>query len=363
MATAKKNTTPNPVEALAQARALVSQWEAEHEQAKEAAEDLFARLDGGDETVTGLDLATAEAEIKRTEHLLGMARKRIPAAERAVKLYEGRTNPVLAEYLHGIIEEHRFSFGLFGIPVEVVPQRPEKVTAPAAYLWQTEGADYDYKTGRQTGMVNLLVAVPSDGLDHVRQACSAAVHKLIRDAGRADVRDSVATYPDHFILSVHLVDLEPFMPVISEGSTTTGNDLAREVGGLAAVRSKQWIDDPRTGRMANTHTIMYRKPSGEVIAQTRDGDTVRRKVRVNFTVHGIHRNIDAGELAKFVDDAIEDVKGTFSAGLGRVESAKVTDRELTKVNAEVVAIVSGGYVARPALAVTAELILISKAAA
>ncbi|WP_200215401.1 hypothetical protein [Micromonospora coerulea] len=363
MATAKKNTTPNPIDALAEARALADQREAEHEQAKEAADELFARLDRGDASVSGLDLATAEAEIKRTEHLLSMARKQIPAAERAVKLYEGQTNPVLAEYLRAIIEEHRFNFGLFGVPIEVVPQRPEKLTAPAAYLYQVEGADYDTTTGHMTGTAHLLVTVPADGLDTIREACTTGIYKLVHHAGHAEVRDSLVMQPDHFVLSVYLKNLEPPMPVISERSTATGTTLAQRLGGLAALRSKQWIDDPRTGRMANTHTIMSGKHAGEVVSQARDGDTVRRKVRVQFTVHGIDRNIDFPELATFVDRAIEDVKGTFSAGLGRVESAKVTSREPAKVNAEVRAVISGGTIARPALAVTAELILISKAAA
>ncbi|MEV5765663.1 hypothetical protein AB0L34_14005 [Micromonospora sp. NPDC052213] len=351
MATAKKNTTPTPVEALAQALALVSQREAEHEQAKEAADELFARLDGGDETVTGLDLATAEAEIKRTEHLLGMARKRIPAAERAVKLYEGQTNPVLAEYLRSVIEENRFNFGLFGVPVEVVPQRPEKLTTPAAYLYQTEGADCDTKTGRMTGQVHLLVAVPADGLATIRDACGTAVYKLIRDAGHADVRDSIVVRPDHFVLSVFLKDLAPLMPVIEERSTATGITLARQVGGLAAVRSKQYVVDHRTDRWANVHTIMSRRESGEVVSQSRDGDTVRRKVRVQFIVHGINQDIDFPELSRFVAGGIEDTTGIFSPGLGRVESVKLASAEPTM------------FGDRRALDVTAEVTLTSKAAA
>lgn len=362
MATTKKNNTPTPAEALAEARALVARREAEHDQAKEAAAELFARLDVGDASVTGLDLATAEAEIKRTEHLLGMARKCVPAAERTVKLYEGQTNPVLAEYLRSIIEKHRFSFGLFGVPVEVVPQRPEKLTAPVAYLYQTEGADYDTATGRMTGTAHLLVAVPADGLGIVREACVTGIYKLVHHAGHAELRDSATVRPDHFVVSFHLKGLEPPMPVIKERSSATGRELAEKVGWLAAVRSKEYVVDPRTGRLANMHTIMCRHPSGEVVSQSRDGDTVRRKVRVRFTVHGIDRNIDPGELAKFVDGAIADAQGVFSAGLGRVESAKVIDRELAKVTTEVRAVVSDSYAARPALAVTAELILVSKAA-
>ncbi|RLQ08172.1 hypothetical protein EAD96_05190 [Micromonospora sp. BL1] len=351
MATAKKNTIPTPVEALAQARALVAEREAEHEQAEHSAAELFARLDSGDASVTGLDLATAEAEIKRTAHLLGMARKRIPAAERAVKLFEGQTNPVLAEYLRSVIEVNRFNFGMFGVPVEVVSQRPEKLTAPAAYLYQTEGVDYDTATGRMTGTVHLLVTVPADGLDTIKEACVAGIYKLVHHAGHAEVRDSVTTGPDHFVLSVFLKNLEPLMPVIEEQSSATGIGLAQQLGGLAATRSKEYVVDPRTDRLANIHTIMYRRASGEVVSQTRDGDTVRRKVRVQFIVHGIDRHVDIPELSQFVAAGVADADGIFSPGLGRVESVKVVDQKAT---------IFGD---RQALAITAEAIMISKAAA
>lgn len=356
MATAKKNTIPTPVDALAEAHALVAEREAEHEQAENSAAELFARLDAGDASVTGLDLATAEAEIKRAAHLLGMARKRIPAAERAVRLYEGQTNPVLAEYLRSVIVANQFNFGLFGVPVEVVPQRPEKLTAPAAYLYQTEGADYDTTTGRMTGTAHLLVTLPADGLDTVREACTAGIYKLVHHAGHAEVRDSIANGSGHFVLSVFLKNLEPAMPIITEKSTATGTTLARQFGGLAAVRSKEYVIDPRTDRWANVHTIMSRSESGELVSQTRDGDTVRRKVRVQFTVHGISRNIDLPELVPFVDRAAEDVIGLFSTGLGRVESARVVKRDSTSMG-------DTSAIMRPALKVTAELTLISKAAA
>ncbi|SCF44989.1 hypothetical protein [Micromonospora mirobrigensis] len=354
MATAKKNTTPTPADALAEAHALVAQREAEHEQAENSAAELFARLDGGDASVTGLDIATAEAEIKRTEHLLRVARGRVPAAERALKLYEGQTNPVLAEYLRGIIEENRFNFGLFGVPIEVVPQRPEKVTAPAAYLYQTEGADMDYETGRQTGSVCLLVAVPSEGLDTIREACTTGIYKLVHFAGHAELRDSLAMGSDHFVLSLFMKDLKPTMPVISERSTASGYALAGQVASLAAIRSKRYVINPRTDQWANIYTIRSHAHAGAVLSLTRDGDMVRRKVQVSFTVHGIDRNIDPSDLGRFVDGAVEDISGVFSDGLGRVESAKVTDRESTKVGTD-------GHM-RPALAVTVELVLISKAA-
>ncbi|MEU4680660.1 hypothetical protein [Micromonospora sp. NPDC023737] len=355
MATAKKNTTPNPVEALAQARALVAQREAEYVEAEERDAALPARLAAGDDSVTAAELTDAANGVRRAKLLLDAAREAIPAAERAVKLYEGRTNPVLAEYLRAVIEENRFHFGLFGVPVEVVPERPVNPAGPAAYLYQTEGTDFDYQTGRQTGIVNLMVVVPTEALGSVQAACGAAIYKFIRDAGHAEVRNSTVTHPDHFVLSVYLKHLEPLMPVIEERSTATGTGLAQQLGGLAAVRSKQWIDDPRTDRWANVHTVMYRKPSGEVVSQSRDGDTVRRTVRVQFTVHGINQNVDFPELSRFVAGAIEDASGIFSPGLGRVESAKVIRGEETKVG--------DGTVRRSGLIVTAELVLISKAAA
>lgn len=351
MATAKKNTTPTPVDALAEAHALVAQRETEHEQANQAADKLFARLDSGDDAVTALDIATVEAEIRRTQHLVKMARKRIPEAERAVKLYEGRTNPVLAEYLRGIIEANRFNVGLFGVPVEVVPQRPEKLTAPAAYLWQTEGADYDTTTGRMTGMAHLLVTVPADGLSTILEACITGIYKLVHHAGHGEVRDSVVMRSDHFVLSVFLKNLEPLMPVISERSTATGITLAQHLGGLVAVRSKQYVVDPRSDRWANVHTVMYRSASGEVVSQSREGDTVRRKVQVQFMAHGIDRHVDIPDLSRFVVGGVGDVVGDFSPGLGRVESAKVVSEEPTM------------FGSRPGITVMAELILISKVAA
>ncbi|MFE9959234.1 hypothetical protein [Micromonospora sp. NPDC005299] len=204
-------------------------------------------------------------------------------------------------------------------------------------------------------MAMLLVAVPPVGLDIVRHTIVAGLHQLVHDLGQAYVQATAVLKPDHSILSVHVKDLELPMRIIAEESRSTGRELVGQVTYLAAVKSKQFVVDPRTDRWANVHTVASREHAAEVVSQVREGGTVRRTIRASFALHGLNRSVDLVHLGKFLDEAMSEISGAFSAGLGRVERATVTGRTPVEVG--------DGQVKRMGLNVTAEFVLVSHAAA
>lgn len=111
-----KNTkTQLATEKLTEARALLATREAAHGQAEETAAELVARLTRGDESVSALDLLTAEAEVTRLGYLIEGAKGAIPVAERELDRASAIDNPTLARWLAERIEADGFAFGLYGI--------------------------------------------------------------------------------------------------------------------------------------------------------------------------------------------------------------------------------------------------------
>lgn len=124
--TAKKNTTPTAAElsriALDEARSKLATWQELHEQAETAAAELLSRLAGGDETPTGLDLATADAEAKRAAVLMQAGESLVKRAERALI----NDDTALAEVFADVLAE-AFA-GL--VPVQIVTIPAEVKASP-----------------------------------------------------------------------------------------------------------------------------------------------------------------------------------------------------------------------------------------
>ncbi|WP_349880828.1 hypothetical protein ABIH81_14930 [Micromonospora sp. HUAS YX12] len=343
MANAKKRTTINPVEALAEsrtrlaeARDLLARREDEHAQVQEETADLRDRLDMGDETVTASDLATADLAIERATRLIGAARRALQEAERAADFAEAQAYPTLAEWLLPIIEKNVFDFGLFGFPTSVVPEPPAEPAVPAVYLFQTEPTRADVSTGILAGTVHMSIVVP-EGAPFNGEQVRNALAELVDRKGAAEVTVMLNHRPDGCGIRINLNDVRPDNPVISpeEPSTDTIAEVAFNVakamaraGGERTIRDR-WVGDMMTGMNAGEGRTVYNVhvyvASHELAKQTRDGDLIRRTVQADFEVSGYY-GLEA--LAERTRETVVKQKGVFVPGVGRVESATVTGVEL-----------------------------------
>lgn len=125
-----------------------------------AREELIERLDSGDDTVTALDLVLADAEVARAERLIPAAKLAVKHAAAAVEREEAQKSPTLAQWLHQLIGQDPFAFGLQGMAT-IVGTPPKEAEAPAAFLYQRKPTKVEPSTGTMSGVVTLDVVLPS----------------------------------------------------------------------------------------------------------------------------------------------------------------------------------------------------------
>lgn len=140
MTTRKTNTIatkqPGPAElsqaALAEAHATAIGCEGVHQDAQELASQLRTGLLGGDDTISALELATAIADVERTDLLMQWSQKELRKAEAALINDDSR----LADLLADVIAD---AFGGL-VPVKVVTIRrdvaPNESGEPVLFLLQ-----------------------------------------------------------------------------------------------------------------------------------------------------------------------------------------------------------------------------------
>ncbi|SCG79606.1 hypothetical protein [Micromonospora humi] len=343
MANAKKNNTPDPVATLAEARAqladahsLLAKREDEFAQVEDAGIALKQRLQQGDDSVTALELATGDLAVERAKLLIGAARKAVQAAERAADLAEAQAYPTLAQWLHEIVKDNVFEFGLFGFPISVVPQLPAEPAVPAVYLFQSEATRADLSTGILAGSVHMSVVVP-EGAPFDGNMVRNALARLIDQKGIARVEANLSQHNNGCQLRIKLSDVKPEIPVISP-EVPSSNKIAEVafkvseamvIGGGQRTVQDRWVGNMMTGMNAGVGAIVNNihvyVPSHELVSQTRDGDLLRRIVQADFEVSGYY---GLEVLADRTSETVAKQAGVFVSGVGRVESAKVTSVEL-----------------------------------
>jgi hypothetical protein len=322
VATNKK--TISPVQALADARALLEQREADQQAALVANEELRDQLAAGDDNVTALDLAAAYFQIQRTELLVPAAKNAVRRAEGAVELYEAQTSPTLAQWLHQLIEKDPFAFGLQGMPIRVVPTLPNDVEGPAAFLSQLKPTTVEPGTGTMSGTVWLDLVLPEYVETWDYTVVSRAVKRLIDDGGLAERAEVTARQQLRAPkLAIDLIKVQPEIPTLHLEAPETA---LRDFGWLVSD-SIHASGDPFTRNAGNPlyeltgSTISAAVKACDLVDVSRDADLVRRRVSVTLDVTGRHASSDLTTRIKL---AIEErLPGVIAPWLGRIESSSV----------------------------------------
>ncbi|WP_433373855.1 hypothetical protein ACQPZX_02725 [Actinoplanes sp. CA-142083] len=325
MATNKKSTSP--VQALADARALLDQREADQQAAVTANEELRDQLSAGDDKVTALELAAAYFQIQRAELLVPAAKSAVQRAERAVELFQAQTSPTLAEWLHQLIQKDPFAFGLQGMPISVVPELPRDAEGPAAFLSQLKPTTLEPSTGAMSGTVWLDLVLPEyvEAWDYT--VVDRAVKRLIDDGGLAErayvnARQQLRAPK----LAIDIVKLQPEIPSLPleapESALRDFGWLVSDSIHAAGDKITHNADDPR-----------YRVPGSSISASVKacdlvdlsnDAGIVRRQVSVTLHVAGRHTST---ELAARIAMAVENLPGKIAPWLGRIDSGSVAKYE------------------------------------
>lgn len=330
--TPRKPLTLSPAAALAEARALLAQREDEYYDAQAAAEEFTDILRSGDDSISADDLTGADNGIKRAALLLDAARRALRIAENEDNKARARQSPVLAEMLRDIIEENIFDFGLFGFPVEVVPEFPKEVNPPAVYLTQQTATEANYISGYIGGTVEIAVVVPT-GVSFTTDRIESALDKWVDHPGIAQVQaiPSSRTASDGECRTVQVIlkYATEQIPVINEtGRQNADKDFARSLK-AGIVQSGQTRDRGvvigngwSTGQLSDMHADVT---AGQV-QQTNNDGKVRRVVEVVIVASGLYP-LDI--LARRVNWVIEQSKGSFASALGRVEEVTTSAKQPT----------------------------------
>ncbi|SCG69618.1 hypothetical protein GA0070609_4429 [Micromonospora echinaurantiaca] len=337
MATARKNTTARTATAtetaaakLAEARALLATREAAQETAEETHAELVGRLTRGDESVSALDLLTAEAEIARLGYLIEAAKRAVPAAERELDKAEAIDNPTLARWLAERIEADGFAFGLYGMQVRVTTDKPSE---PGVYLSQSNATKVNQSTGLMSGRVNLRVITPNratiDG-----GAILAGLAAVDRERVADQVQGLASLSPEGVSVTVDITNLKPSLPTLPEEinarhvedlASTLAQSIARR-GGTVKHDSGNPLYDMTVNR------INWTLGECSVTKQVRDGDKVSRTIRAEINLTTKHYRPD--QVAEYTDAAVAALVDEFAAGVGRIKAARVMSRNGTVEDAK-----------------------------
>jgi hypothetical protein len=316
VAVAKKNASLSPAAALAKAVKLVDQREAELEHVQEAEEELTARLEGGDDTVTTQALSEAQGAIKRAELLLNAARKSVPAAEQAVRDADARDNPTLAHIVADLMRTRPFDYGLYGFTVAVVPEAPSSPDGPAVYLFQTEPTEANPETGVLSGKVRAII-VPPAGVKFRSDRVELGLEELTNREHRSFVSAHTDRHGDEYHVFVGFTDFRPSIPTLTtELSGQWAHALALDVRDLLAkidqiVETDGWGNHSLVNRPVSSLVLPYR-----VLREERDKDVLRRVIRVAIAYNPYNLPADFAESA---ERELAGFVGHFAPGVGVVQ--------------------------------------------
>ncbi|MEU7995377.1 hypothetical protein AB0B83_08570 [Micromonospora sp. NPDC049060] len=319
-----KTATEQAAERLAEARALVDQRQAEHEQAEETHAELITRLTRGDDTISPLDLAAAHFAIERAELLIGAARKGIKPAEMALDSAQAIDSPTLARFVAERIEADPFAFGCFGMSVTV---NADDRSAPGVYVNQANATTTNPATGIMSGRVGITVVTPNG--NPVDGAVMLAGLSGIEASGAALVATHASPNPAGVTVDVRLTNVKPDVPTLpaevdGKALRDFGLDLASDIGSRGGEVTHN-ADNPLYA--VTVRSISAVLDDATVTNQERDGDQERRTVRVEFTLSS--RKYRAAEVNEYTRVSVGELVGEMAAGIGRVKAARVVSEKAT----------------------------------
>lgn len=318
----KTNTTTAAAsrQALADAKAKAATWGALHAAVVEAAEDLVARLAGGDDTVTDEEFAAARFAQERSTILVNAGASLVKRAERALVNDDTRVADLFAD----VIAE---AFGWL-VPVRVVTVRadvaPNPGGEPVAFVLQEKPGTDDggILSGelRVTFYRSALLAPLN--VDRLQQAADRHGHQAQVIHGASARRGDA--YEDSATIRVHQASAD--VPILAAApSAETVRHFAQGIPGrlfrvvrTAPVGVRITGDGPAPNGAAEL--VSHRMVGTETV----DGG---QRLTVEVTCRAtpspaLKTNPYAGLV-----DAIVNVAGTVEPGLGRVVS--VGDPKLT----------------------------------
>ncbi|MEV2238792.1 hypothetical protein [Micromonospora sp. NPDC049891] len=317
MATKKNITTPinESYAALNTARETLANRQALVESVTEAREELLARLDSGDESVTADDIAAADFGVRRAEGLVNAAKRDLDQAERAHRKVLADHDPTLAEFVAAEIQKNAWAWSLYGVPVNV--GRPGKdAPTPSAWVYQDEPAKVG-KLGELSGLVTLEVRTPS-GAPYGHSALMHAIHELHPSAN-----GNPSPGPTGGTVRLRLDGVKASHPVLPAGP----------LRGLAAdmVLSDVVTEVTEAGpKVAKRFGVLGRRAHVPAISgNVRSAQEVDTKADGNFTRHTVEGVISFTRASdELIRQALADMVGYWSAKAGRVESVVVTSERV-----------------------------------
>ncbi|MFD6640306.1 hypothetical protein ACFWDN_31320 [Micromonospora chalcea] len=310
-----RTATEIAMEKLAEARALLAGREAAHDQAEEHSAELVARLNKGDDSVTALDLVTAEAEITRLGYLIKAARKALAPAERALDAATAKESPTLARFIAEHIELNPFAFGVFGMPVIVNGTQDQ----PGVYVNQASATQTEPATGIMSGWLGITVITPNGTPIDGKAILSGLAG--IQSTGAAVIDAQASPSPAGVTIHLVLSNVKPDMPTLpAEVDGNALRNFALDLADDITSRGGEGVSGNGIYEVS-VKRIRSALDTATITKQERDGEAERRTARMVFDLAS--STLRREQISEYIHTSVTNLVGEMASGVGRVCAARV----------------------------------------
>lgn len=333
---------------LTAARETYDRRSNEYAQSSHLLDSLNARIDGGDDTVSSIDLLTAEREVARAKTLLDAAIEELAKRTRYADFYCAQANPWLAEEVAEHIRENAPALGVRGLSVYVVNSFPiETEDAPCVFVRAIAQPQENVAIGTFTGGVEVCLFGSERDPFHTTPNLKAAFAKVLGKALRASsphIGPSAnsgklyAAKAPATAFSLDFTNAVAKTPRITKGAVDAkraGDSVARLlVNTLATRREFTEIGNTRSEIGVLLSTLSTYDAQAKVASQSARGGELSTTLAVSVELSDKYHTVS--ELSNAIQRLSPELVGGFIAGAGRIESVSV-DR-IIPTNTRVVAV-------------------------